>query len=389
MKPLLLGVGLQGKAALYDLVQSSDVSRIIAADVNIDDLNVYVDQLKTDKVEAVQLDARRQDEVAALMRSVEAVIVLLPKSLRAALAPLAIDAGIHWIDASYPLPEYQALGKEAALKGLAILPEFGLDPGIDLVLAGQAIKGLDEVHEFYSYGAGVPEASAADNPLKYKIAWTFAGVLSAYQRPGQILSEGRAVDIPANDIFVEENIHTVDVDGLGTMEAYPNGSVAEYLDFAGISDTVRNAGRYALRWPGHSAFWKKLVALGFLNESPLQVGGASISPRQFLHNLLEPQLHYRPDECDLVIVRVDARGLKDGHRKRIIYQVIDWRDLNTGLLAMQRTVGYTASIGAQMILRGDIQKRGLLSPITDIPAEAFFAELRLRGIAVQRQEMSW
>jgi saccharopine dehydrogenase-like NADP-dependent oxidoreductase len=56
---------------------------------------------------------------------------------------------------------------------------------------------------------------------------------------------------------------------------------------------------------------------------------------------------------------------------------------------MQRTVGFTASIGAQMILRGDIKKRGLLSPITDVPADIFIKELRQRGIIVQKQEMEW
>jgi len=56
---------------------------------------------------------------------------------------------------------------------------------------------------------------------------------------------------------------------------------------------------------------------------------------------------------------------------------------------MQRTVGFTASIGAQMILRGDIQERGLLSPITDVPADVFFEELRQRGITIARQELGW
>jgi saccharopine dehydrogenase-like NADP-dependent oxidoreductase len=42
---------------------------------------------------------------------------------------------------------------------------------------------------------------------------------------------------------------------------------------------------------------------------------------------------------------------------------VDRRDTETGLLAMQRTVGFTASIGAQLLLRGDIRARGLLSPV--------------------------
>jgi saccharopine dehydrogenase-like NADP-dependent oxidoreductase len=78
--------------------------------------------------------------------------------------------------------------------------------------------------------------------------------------------------------------------------------------------------------------------------------------------------------------------LKNGKSKRVIYQMIDRRDLETGLLAMQRTVGYTASIGAQMILNGQITKRGLLTPTRDIPSDILIEELEKRGITIQRTE---
>ena len=67
--------------------------------------------------------------------------------------------------------------------------------------------------------------------------------------------------------------------------------------------------------------------------------------------------------------------------------MIDRRDLETGLLAMQRTVGYTASIGAQMVLNGQVTKRGLLTPTRDIPSDIFIEELGKRGINIQRTEM--
>ena len=66
--------------------------------------------------------------------------------------------------------------------------------------------------------------------------------------------------------------------------------------------------------------------------------------------------------------------------------MIDRRDLETGLLAMQRTVGYTASIGAQMILSGQITKRGLLTPTRDIPSDMLIEELGKREITIQRTE---
>ena len=86
------------------------------------------------------------------------------------------------------------------------------------------------------------------------------------------------------------------------------------------------------------------------------------------------------------MLRVDVRGLKNGERRQVVYELTDVRDLETGLMAMNRTVGYTASIGVQMVLRGDITKRGLLSPLTDVPFDRLLAELSGRGISITRRE---
>jgi saccharopine dehydrogenase-like NADP-dependent oxidoreductase len=47
---------------------------------------------------------------------------------------------------------------------------------------------------------------------------------------------------------------------------------------------------------------------------------------------------------------------------------------------MNRTVGFTASIGAHMILTGKITTPGVLSPVKDVPREDFLKELKKRDI---------
>jgi saccharopine dehydrogenase-like NADP-dependent oxidoreductase len=65
---------------------------------------------------------------------------------------------------------------------------------------------------------------------------------------------------------------------------------------------------------------------------------------------------------------------------------VDYRDLATGLMAMNRTVGFAASIAAQMIVSGRIRGKGLLSPANDVPYADFAAELAKRGMTVHE---SW
>lgn len=385
MRILLLGTGLQGRAALHDLAQSAEVSSVVAADRDIDGLTSFLAELGSAKIQPVKLDASDLDQVARLMRAADAAIVLLPPAQTVPTAAVAVAQGCHWLDASYAVPAYQQLHEAAQDRGVALLPEFGLDPGIDLLLTAAALAELDQVEALDSYGSGIPEWEAIDNPLNYKVSWSLAAVLRAYRRPARVLAGGKEIDIAGSQIFAQSNIHLIDIPGVGRLEACPNGDAVKYVEQLGLSGKVVSAGRYSMRWPGHAALWHSLSALGFLDEAGIPVAGRTVAPVAFLEALLAPRLQYQRHERDLAIVRVEATGWKDGQRQRICYQVVDRRDLDTGLMAMQRTVGYTISIGAQMIVRGDIKGRGLLSPLRDVPLEIAFNELKRRGIEFSRE----
>ncbi len=148
---------------------------------------------------------------------------------------------------------------------------------------------------------------------------------------------------------------------------------------------LRRLGRYSFRWPGHCAFWKKLVDLRLLDDEPLAVDGVTVNKRNFLAAAIEPQIRLGENERDVAVIRVDVTGLKNGKRMRAVLQVVDQRDLETGFTAMNRTVGYTAAIGASLIGSGRLKQRGLLSPLRDVPYELFKEELAKRDIQVSEE----
>jgi saccharopine dehydrogenase-like NADP-dependent oxidoreductase len=263
---------------------------------------------------------------------------------------------------------------------------MGMDPGIDLILGRLAVDELDVVHGMRSYGAGLPEpACAGDNPIHYKITWTFEGVLRAYMRPARFLRDGQEAAIPAGQIFRPENGHTLEVPGVGTLDAYYNGDAIRYIEIFGLGPELKEMGRFAMRWPGHNPFWNVMAELGFLEETPTPAGGGGISPRRFVVEHLAPRLQFRDSERDMVVIRVEAWGVKNRKPRRVVYELIDYRDLATGLFAMNRTVGYTTSIAAQLILAGKIRQAGVLTPVRDVPAPEVVAELEKRGMKVQRR----
>ena len=377
MKALVLGLGLQGKAVIHDLSQNGLVDDIIGADLDIASAEAFLKRGSYPKVRLQQLNVAENPDLSGFIKKSGAAITvcMLPTFLAHPVAEACISAGIPFVNTSYS-HWVEDLDGRARENGITILPEMGFDPGIDLILGKLAVADLDEVHGLYSYGLGVPELSAADNALKYKITWTLEGVLNAYRRPARMLKDGKQIDIAGTEIFREENIHLIHVPGVGDMEAYANGDAIEFIDRFGLGPQLKDMGRYAARWPGHSAYWRVMADMGFLEDDPLK----------YLVKHLTPRLQYRDDERDVAVLRIEAWGLKQGRNKRVIYEVIDYRDLETGLFAMNRTVGFTASIAAQMVLSGEVSRPGVLSPIADVPGNRVLEELQRRNIQVVRRE---
>jgi len=384
MKVLLLGVGLQGKAALHDLHANPAVQWVVAADRDGAALRAYVAaQGFGNRVSCTACDADEPDQVDRLFaHRPDVAIDLMPSQYQRLVAESAVRHGVHLVNTFYTSPEVRELDGPARSAGVAILPEFGLDPGIDLVLLGRALTCLDDIHEIRSYGAGLPEPAAADNPLRYKVTWTFEGVLRTYRRVARLIRDGAVVEVGADDVFNPAHVHRVAVDGLGELEAYPNGDATRYLDAVGPAAGLSLMARYTLRWPGHCAFWKALVDLHLLDPEPVVVDGVAVDRLRYLARALEPHLRLGDGERDIAMVRIETVGRRDGRPARAVHQVIDRRDLATGLTAMSRTVGFTAGIGAQMIVDGRIAGRGVLSPVRDVPYEQLVSELRRRHIEV-------
>ena len=399
MAILLLGAGgIQGKAALYDLSQSSGLPPIIAADSRPELVETRLKEWKAiNSVEVVKFDAKDHEQIGNLLERADVVIDLLPSSFALPIAKIAADKGVSLVDSGYIVdpakmsePETKAILRDLdeAAKGanITLLRECGFDPGIDLLMCGQAARELDEIHSVRTYGSGFPESQAANNPLKYKITWTFDGVLKSHKRGGRYLQDGTIREFAPNEMFAPEHVHARHFPPFGELESYPNGDSLALAEELGIRDSVRSIGRFVSRWPGHAPFWYRLVNMGFLEDKPIRVGDAKVSPRAFLANLLEPQLQLAPNERDVTFALVEMEGLRNGERKRVVYQMIDRRDLETGFLSMQRTVGFTASIGAQLILDGTIVKKGLISPLNDVPFDRFAQELEKREIRITRSE---
>lgn len=403
-KVVILGYGMQGQAALYDLVNRSTVSEIIVAD-NRTDLDDALSIFDKERVKGTRLDASDKSQLSQLMQDADVVLEFLPGKFAFSVGQLAAELGVNLVSSMYyvnpgeedpdkvseqrkAFAELDALAKD---KGITILTEFGMDPGLDLVLGSKALSEFDEVSEFYSYGAGFPAPEVKDNPLKYKFTWSIIGVMLSYLRPAKIISGGKTLDVAAREMFSSEYMHYLDIPEMGKrLECFPNGNTEHYAELFGLKDTITEMGRYICRWEGHGAFWEVMAKSGFLDKKPVRVGDVHVSPPEFCAALLasQDQFYYKENEQDMALVRMDVRGKINGNKKRVVYQLIDKRDLETGFTAMQRTVGFTASIGVQLILEEKFKTPGVSLPV-NVPFDLVRKEINLRGMSISRHEEDW
>ncbi|MCG8632427.1 MAG: saccharopine dehydrogenase NADP-binding domain-containing protein [Desulfobacterales bacterium] len=385
MKILVLGgCGIQGRTTLYDLASDPHITHIICADIRFDDLEKIKPYTDMGKISTVTADAGDKASLVALYKKVDIVIDLLPKEFKTFVYEAALETGVDVVNTNYAKNPGD-LDSRAKAAGIALMPECGLDPGIDLVIYGDAATRFDELHVINSYCGGFPEKSACTNPLNYKLSWIWKGVLSSTMREGRIIRDGEIIDIPALNQHDREFIHPVEFPGLGTLEAIPNGDAVHFTDLMGITGAISETGRYSLRWPGWSDFWRPLKQLGFLNDRPVEGLDCEITPLDFLDKLLGPQLEYRADEKDLTAMINIFEGVKDNKQIRFTSTMLIERDLETGITAMSKGVGYTAAIVARMIAGGKIREKGVLSPLRHIPAKDFMNSLKKRGIKIKEE----
>jgi lysine 6-dehydrogenase len=384
---VLGGLGLQGRAAIADLAASAGVEEVVCVDTALDSAARLAGLADLNRVRFVVPEGPIRPVLADVMRHVDAVVDLLPLPLMREAILAAIETGTPLVTTNYA-ESVADLAPAAESSGVSIMSECGLDPGIDLVLYARAARQFDTITAIDSYCGGIPEEKARTQPLSYKVSWNLDMVLMSQNRDSVLVEGGERVDVPACQQHDNPFIHEISVEGLGMLEAFPNGDASHYAAMLGVTDGLQRTGRYSLRWPGWSAFWSPLKQLGFLSEDPVPGLHASVSPREFLGRLLGPQLQYGADEKDLCVMRNVFRGVEGGRRKTVTSELVIERDLKSGLFGMSLGVGYPASIVAQMLARRDIAQPGLLNPLAHVPDGLFLDELAKRGIPVS-ETVTW
>ncbi|HET6796398.1 MAG TPA: saccharopine dehydrogenase C-terminal domain-containing protein [Gemmatimonadales bacterium] len=378
MKLLVLGAGLQGCACAYDLLQNPDVSQVTLADLRPNTLPPFLQGDWKGRLRTVRLDVADGAAVAAAFEGHAAVMSAIPYYYNAAMAKAAVEAGCHFSDLGGNTDivlEQKKLDAAAVAKGISIIPDCGLAPGMVNILAAEGIRRLDEAEKVKIFVGGLPQAP--EPPLNYQIVYSLEGALDYYTTPSWVLRGGRPVQVDALS-----EVEPVEFPPpLGTLEAFHTGGGISTLPFAyqGKIDVMEYK---TLRYPGHAALVRPIRDLGLLANEPIEVKGRKVVPRDVFIAAVHPRL-YKPDGRDLVALQVRVTGKKGGKPQSITFRLIDYYDAEHGISAMMRTTGYSLSITGQMQVDGRVTMKGVHTPDEAMPFKAYVSELSRRGIRIE------
>lgn len=383
MRLLVLGAGLQGTACAFDLLRESSVTQVLLADMNVSVLPAF---LHGDhghgphgaRLVPITLDVRDDAAVRAAFARCDAVLSAIPYYFNGRLAQLAVEAGVHFTDLggnTEIVQQQKRLHDAAVAKGISIVPDTGLAPGMVNIIAQHGITCFDTVTRVQLFVGGLPQVP--EPPLGYQIAYSIEGMVDYYTTPSLVVRDGEPRTVDALS-----EVETVPFDApIGDLEAFHTAG--------GLSTMVyRYAGEIpfmeykTLRYPGHAAIMRSIRDLGLLDRTEVSVKGQAVSPRDVFVKVAGD--HLRKGKPDLVALRVVVQGVKDGVAGTRTWEVVDRYDTAHGLSAMMRTTGFTLSITGQLQAGGQIAA-GVHTPDECVPAQAYFDKLAARGITVRER----
>ena len=379
MRMLVLGAGLQGSACVYDLLQNPDVTEVRLADLHVDRLPEFLRPYAgTGRLIPTPLDVRDGEAVRALMRESDAVMSAIPYYFNLDLAKAAVEVGTHFCDLGGNTDivfEQKRLDAKAREQNCTVIPDCGLAPGMVNILAEYGITRLDRVDSVKIFVGGLPQQP--EPPLNYQIVYSLEGVLDYYTTLSWVLRDGKRTQVTA----LSEREPVQFEAPVGELEAFHTAGGLSTMAFR-YENQIPTMEYKTLRYPGHAHIMEAIRELGLLELAPIDVKGKQVVPRDVAVAAMGPRLT-KPKGRDLVALRVEVSGEKDGAKRTFGWELIDRYDESRGISAMMRTTGYSLSITGQMQARGEITPPGVHTPDECIPAERYIAELAKRGVEIR------
>ncbi len=374
---LVLGSGRQGTAAAYDLSKQEDTESVIVADADRERAESSCNRINrlTGRTIATPqtIDVANKNALISLLQNANVAISAVPYYHNLEIAHCAIEAKTSLCDlggnTEIVFRELE-LDPVAKQKGVTIIPDCGMVPGLGTSICTYAMSLVDEPQEVFLWDGGIPKNPTP--PWNYILTFHFEGLVNEYFGTTEFLRDNKIVNVPCF-----EEYELVDFpEPIGQLEAFTTagGTSTGPRTFLGKLKTYQNK---TLRYKGHYQNWKAFNDAGLLETKPVIINGTEVRPRDFLQQLFEPQIRAKAGEEDVCIIR--AKCIGKGNQSTV--DLFDYYDPQTEFTSMERTTGFHIAIMARFIAQHKVPA-GVVPVELAVPGSQIAEECRKRGMIV-------
>ncbi len=352
-KICILGSGRQGTAAAYDIIKFYPNCELTFADCNIQNAekaHLRIKKLLNVQTTIFEISIEKKIDLIKFLSEFDIFLSSVPYEFNPYLTDIAIESKTSMVDlGGHTLNVKKQLKKNSLAEnaGITIVPDCGMGPGMNISVALMGIESMDSPEEVYIWDGGLP--LKPKTPWNYNLFFNIAGLTNEYDGSAFLIENKKIKEVPCFE-YLEE----LEFEQVGILEAAVTSGGLSTMPwtYEGKLKVLHNK---TLRFPGH---WDKMNAyrqLGLFSEKKISFESKMISPRDFYHSMLEPQIMVKNPK-DICIMRVKVIGK---NKSKPIITTIDIQekyDSITGFLAMEKWTGWHASIMMIEILNGNVNK---------------------------------
>ncbi|MBX4212461.1 saccharopine dehydrogenase NADP-binding domain-containing protein [Candidatus Pacearchaeota archaeon] len=369
---VLGATGLQGKIASKDLLERGFSVLMCGRDES----RVQHLLKKYRKTKFSYIDVRDKNTAADIVKKSGAKVVVncVEGDWNLDILEICIKAGASCIDLGSEIwmtKKQFALAPALKKKNLVHITGCGSVPGVGNVMLRYAAEKFDAIKTI--------EVGFAwnSNIEKFVVPFSIQSIIEEFTDPATNIEHGKFNKINPMDSVKESKDSIV-----GKQERFYARHPETYTFYHYYKKKGVQNVRFYAEFPPHS-FNKisSFIKLGFGSHEGIDVDGKPILPINFLTELLK-RLEIPPNYTEKEDLWVTLEGKSGGKKKLIrmqcVVKTIDgWEDAGCNI-----DTGISASIMAQLIHRGSINKPGSYSPEAIVPPQEFFKELRKREMVV-------
>ena len=282
------------------------------------------------------------------LKNYNLVINCLPGFMGYGMLETIIELDLPCIDISFMPENCLDLSDGGSPMKSTIIPDAGVAPGLSNLIIGN-LSNKNDIEEIKIMVGGLPKEK--NPPWNYRAPFSPIDVIEEYTRPARVKIDNKIITKKAlSDII------NFEFEGIGELEAFLTDGLRTILDSDPEISKIPNLLEYTIRYPGHAKLIQELIDQDAFSDEIIEFQGKMITKKESTCiNLFEQWELTDEDEFTLMIIIA-----RDTDGKEKSYTIYDER--KEGWSSMSRTTGLTACAFAELLINGNIEKKGIVCP---------------------------